>query len=142
LTTPEGWARANLLLQTLQAPPQPGSLREWVLILLVNRLEDIEHARFRALAQLIVDKETGVKAFEDYMKIAFPGMEARKKAQEQEVFDALKREVGRGPLKVTPLSTPKVRSKIQQQLVTAKRADAAVQERYKKADVSPWKLAR
>jgi hypothetical protein len=103
LNTPEGWARANLLLRTLQAPPPRGSLQEWALIFLLDRLEDIEHARFRALAQLTIDKKEGVKAFEDYMNIAFPSLAIRKKQKEEETKAVMKAWVGRGPMKVTPL---------------------------------------
>jgi len=123
----------------MQAPPPKGSLREWVLILLVGKLEDIEHARFRALAQLIIDKETGVKAFEEYMDIAFPSLAARKKKQHEEVLEILHKEVGKTALKVTPLATPKMRSRMQQQRVTAQRADEQTQRKYSKASVSPWK---
>ena len=91
------------MLKTLQAPPRLGSLQEWVLILTLDRLEDIEHARFRALAQLIADKEKGVEAFEDYMKIAFPSLEGRKSAQKEQAKEALKQWVATGPLKVKPL---------------------------------------
>ena len=116
MTTPAGWARANLLLRTLQAPPRPGSLREWMLILLLDRLEDIEHARFRALAQIIVDKEAGVEAFEDYMKIAFPFLEGRKQSKTQEVYDALRSWIAEGPLKVTPTVTQR-RSRMKERVV-------------------------
>ena len=116
LNTPVGWARANLMLRTLQAPPPPGSLREWLLILLLDRMEDIEHARFRALAQIIIDKESGIEAFEDYMKIAFPSLENRKKAQAQQVHDALRGWVAQGPLKVTPLVGPR-RSRLKERVL-------------------------
>lgn len=103
MNTPEGWARANLLLRTLQAPPPRGSLQEWALIFLLDRLEDIDHARFRALAQLTIDKKEGIKAFEDYMNIAFPSLAIRKKQKEEEAKAVMKEWVNRGPMKVVPL---------------------------------------
>ena len=74
-----------------------------MLILLLDRLEDIEHAKFRALAQIQVDKEAGVEAFEEYMKIAFPSLEGRKKASADSAKAALLSWIKEGPLKVTPL---------------------------------------
>lgn len=93
-----------MLLRTLQAPPPQGSLQEWALIFLLDRLEDIEHARFRALAQIIVDKEEGAKAFEDYMNIAFPSLAQRKKKREEQMKKLLTAWTSIGGLKVTPLT--------------------------------------
>ena len=137
MNTSVGWARANLLLRTLQAPPPPGSLREWLLILLLDRLEDIEHARFRALAQITIDKETGIEAFEDYMKIAFPSLEGRKQLEKQHARDALHSWVGEGPLKVTPLSQPGPKSRLKSRIV----ARMASREQSETHDnlVSKWK---
>lgn len=106
-----------MLLRTLQAPPPKGSLQEWTLIFLLERLEDIEHARFRALAQLLIDQKTGAEAFEDYMKIAFPSMTARKEQSNNQVKQVLKDWTSKGPLKITPLTAPQGRSKLKQRLV-------------------------
>lgn len=128
------------MLRTLQAPPRPGSLQEWLLILLLDRLEDIEHARFRALAQLILvsgsDKQdAGIEAFEDYMKIAFPSLEGRKKAQAQEAYDALRSWIAEGPLKVTPLVGPR-RSRLKEK-VLARMASREEAERHNEV-VKQW----
>jgi len=127
-------------LRTLQAPPRPGSLQEWLLILLLDRLEDIEHARFRALAQLILvsgsDKQdAGIEAFEDYMKIASPSLEGRKKAQAQEAYDALRSWIAEGPLKVTPLVGPR-RSRLKEK-VLARMASREEAERHNEV-VKQW----
>jgi hypothetical protein len=124
LKTPEGWARANLLLHTLQAPPQKGSLQESALILLLIQQEAIEHARFRALAQIIVDQEKGVEAFEEYMKIAFPYLTSAKRREKQQYIELLKKEAMRGPIGVTPVTMPSVNSRMKKKLMTpAKRAE-------------------
>jgi hypothetical protein len=74
--------------------------------------ESIEHARFRALAQIIVDKEKGIKAFEDYMKLAFPYLEAAKRKERSSHVDILKQEIARGAIAVRPMQAPKVRSRV------------------------------
>jgi len=115
-------------LRTLQAPPKRGSLQEWALIFLLDRLEDIEHARFRALAQILVDKEEGAKAFEDYMKISFPSLALRKKKRDEQIHQALKSWTSIGGLKVTALPTPTGRSKMKTAKVTS---DARSEQLYK-----------
>lgn len=100
------------MLDTLRAPPQQGTLRESVLILLKMKLEAIEHARFRALAQIVVDKEKGVEAFEEYMKIAFPYLEATKKQERKSHIERLMKEVGKGAMAVRAMPTPQLRSRV------------------------------
>lgn len=111
------------MLKTLSAPPQRGSLRESVLILLMMKLETIEHARFRALAQITVDKNKGIEAFEEYMKIAFPYLEASKKQERKSSIEILKQEIGRGALVVKPVTSPNMRSRV----ATAKASRTAPQ---------------
>lgn len=117
MKTPEGWARATLLLKTLQAPPPAGSLQESVLILLLMRLESIEHAKFRALAQVQIDPKEGVDAFEDYMKIAFPYLDALKRRDRQEFLEILKKEVSKGALQITPVMPMEVKSRLKTRLM-------------------------
>jgi len=112
LNTPEGWARANLLLRTLRAPPPKGSLQEWALVFLLERLESIEHARYLALVQVIIDKEAGAERFDDYMNIAFPALALRKKQRDEETKKVLRWWVDRGPMTVTPLAPLTLKSKL------------------------------
>ena len=135
MKTPEGWARANLLLQTLSAPPKKGTLRESLLIMLMAQLETIEHARFRALAQIIVDSGKGVEAFEEYMKLAFPYLEATKKRDHKKFIDILQEEVARGVLRVRPMHQPKARSRLKQRVVAVdKKARERMDSVYKKIE--------
>ena len=110
------------MLQTLQAPPPMGSLQESVLILLLMKQESIEHARFRALAQITIDKEKGIEAFDEYMKVAFPYMEATKRRERAQYMELMSREIKRGPLGVTPIQMPTVRSKLKTRVVKKKEA--------------------
>lgn len=105
------------MLQTLQAPPKKGTLRESALTLLLMRLESIEHARFRALAQIVIDKDKGVEAFEEYMKVAFPYLEGVKRREKNGFIEILKREAGRGPMRVTEVhQTPQHSSRIKRRV--------------------------
>ena len=134
MRTPEGWARANLLLQTLQAPPPSGSLQESVLILLLMRLESIEHAKFRALAQIELDPKAGVEAFDEYMKMAFPYLDAIKRRDQQDLMEHLKKEVARGAIQVTPVMPTKMKSRLKTRLQrrTKPRSKKEVESLYEK----------
>ncbi len=74
----------------------------------MDRLEDVEHARFRALAQLIIEigneeSTEGVEAFDQYMAKAFPGRESKERKKKEQVLEQLKWWVNRGPLDVLPM---------------------------------------
>ena len=85
--------------------------------MLLMRLESIEHARFRASAQIIIDKDKGVEAFEDYMKIAFPYLDALKRRDRGEFLKALNKEVARGAITVTPVMPTRIKSKLKTRMV-------------------------
>lgn len=119
------------MLRTLQAPPPLGSLQEWVLITLVDKAETIDLAKFRALAQLIVDKDKGIEAFEEYMKIAFPGFESRKNREKENIHKELKEWTSSGPIKVTPMEEQRGRSKLKTRMVTVTK-DQKAQQFYRK----------
>jgi len=84
-------------------------------------MEDVEHAKFRATAQILYDKTYGNDAFEDYVAIAFPGRTARKKRGEQDAQNILAEEVRRGGFKVTPLPQTSLRSKLNKQVTSDSR---------------------
>ena len=107
ITTPEGWTRASILFQTLREPPPRGSVRESVLRLFVMQKEEAEHAKFRALAQLLVDKEAGAKAFEEYFDAAFPHIKRELRKEDMSFAEILQKEVSHGGLSVQRLSSQK-----------------------------------
>jgi len=108
------------LLQTLRAPPKVGSLLESVLILLLMKQENIEHARFRALAQIMINQEKGVEAFEEYMKMAFPYLEATKRKQSEGVAKMIDAEIRRGAFAITPQAQTPIKSKMHSKAATRK----------------------
>lgn len=82
----------------------------------LDRVEAIEHAKFRALAQILLlqgaeDQGPGLEAFDDYMKQAFPNAETRKQKKHEMMLEALKEWVGLGALGVTPMAMPTTRGK-------------------------------
>lgn len=85
--------------------------------MLLDRLEDIEHARYLALVQVIINQEEGVKAFNGYMDLAFPSLALRKKQQEDETKKVLQWWTQRGPMKVIPLAPLTLKSKLKSRVV-------------------------
>lgn len=80
---------------------------------MILRLEEIEHAKLRALAQIILDKEKGVEAFQDYMKTAFPYLQTARDREKADWIAKLKEEIGRGAMSIKPLwENRKVRSRL------------------------------
>lgn len=131
MNTPEGWFKAQLLFHTLQRPPPPGSLQEWVLVLYLDKVEDIEHAKFRALVQVVLtvgaeNQEAGVEAFEDYMNKAFPNHQSKKKNKHEQTMSVLKDWVSRGPFGVTPIGEPaRARSKMVNRITSIEKGAVA-----------------
>jgi hypothetical protein len=105
------------LFQTLREPPPRGSLRESVLILYVLQKEQIEHARLRALAQGIVNKDKAVEAFEQYQNTAFPWIKTQKRRDAQAHIKLLADEVKKGGLTVRPLWEKPMRSRMKTRIV-------------------------
>lgn len=102
----------------MKTPPEKGTLRESALVLLMMNLETIEHAKFRALSQIIIDPKQGIEAFEEYMKLAFPYLESVKRREKDHYIDILKREVAKGPLVARVAQVPrKLKSRLKTQAV-------------------------
>ena len=124
------------MFQTLREPPPRGSLRESVLILFVLQKEQIEHARLRALAQGIVNKEKAVEAFEQYQNTAFPWIKTQKRRDAQTHIKLLAEEVKRGGLGIRPLWEKPMRSRMKTRIVERKegsvRSDKAMNDLYSK----------
>jgi hypothetical protein len=85
----------------------------------------IEHARFRALATAITNKDKASEIFEEYRKEAFPWVETQKNRDTQNTVRLLQEEVKRGAMGIRPLweATKKVRSRMKTRIVEAERPD-------------------
>jgi len=81
-------------------------------MLYVLKIEEREYMRDLAMAQIAIDKDTGVKKFEDYRKLMFPWIETSKKRQDKDIKDMLERETQRGPMSVRSMGPQTVRSRL------------------------------
>jgi type VI protein secretion system component VasK len=88
-----------------------GSLRESVLLMLILHKDRTEHAATRMLAQMQADQKSGIKAYDEYVKIRYPYLENAKTQEKNVTLDALKKFVGSGPIAIEPLNN-NVQSKL------------------------------
>jgi len=105
------------MLSTLNEPPEPGSLQESALILFVLQEDLREFTRLKLLIQAVVDKEEGLKAFNDFTGEAFPYIEATRKKDKQQHIETLMKELKRGVLAVKPIQEEKMRSRLKSRLI-------------------------
>lgn len=117
-----------MLLATLREPPEPGSLRESVLLLLIIQKDRIEHAATKLLTQSQVNAEAAPKAFEEYVKIRYPYLETAKKREKEATVNTLLSEIRKGPLVISPMGTPAMRSRMQSK-VQDRQEDSATNSR-------------
>jgi len=86
-------------------------------MLYVLKKEQIEHARLRALAQAIIEKDKGKEVFDEYMKVAFPWLETKKSRDKEASIKILLEEVKKGGLGIKPLWQEKMRSRLKHRVV-------------------------
>lgn len=68
------------------------------------RQEEIDHAKLRAIAQLLLEPSKGKDAFDEYMKVAFPYLAAVRDRELEDISKVLKEELKRGLLQVAPIA--------------------------------------
>lgn len=96
-------------------------------MLYVLKKEQIEHARLRALAQALIEKDKGKEVFDDYMKVAFPWLDARKALEKSDHIRLLMEEVKKGALGIRPLwQEQKMRSRLRTRVVERTETEAPV----------------
>ena len=105
-----------MLFAALREPPERGSLQESILMLYVLKKEQVEHARLRALAQAIINRDKGKEVFDEYMKVAFPWLETQKKRDASDHMRLLEQEVRR-QLVIKPLAQKTVKSRLRTKVI-------------------------
>ena len=108
MTTPLGWARANLIYEK-EPRPKPGSLVEVVFLLVFFMRQRTLFQKTRVLAQAAIDHkgEETLKAFKDLQKEMFPYERRTKMAEYARQAEVLHRWVGAGALQMTPQHLPR-----------------------------------
>jgi hypothetical protein len=99
-------------------------------MLYVLKREQIEHARLRALAQAIIQKEKGKEVFDDYMNVAFPWLATSKRQEKNDHIRLLMEEVKKGQLGIKPLwQETRGRSRLRTRVVERAEKQATPQAR-------------
>jgi hypothetical protein len=82
------------------------------MLVYVMKKEEINFMRDLAMAQVVIDGKSGVKAFEEYRKIVFPWAENAAKVEQDKYKEILNKAVAQGPLRITSVTKPKVSSRL------------------------------
>lgn len=93
--SPVGWARANLLYDTLSGPPTPDSLQEAVCIVIQRYRKDQEY--YLAKAQLLQDRD----AFNKYVIACYPYEYKAEKDAAQTLQQRMDNAFKQGPIVIT-----------------------------------------
>lgn len=110
---------ANLLLATLKEPPRTGTLRGFVLTMLLVKREENELAKWKAMVQAIVKPDAGPASWDAYFKTAFPWVEVAKGREKDDFIKRLKEEISRGPLEIKKQKDDKAfRSRLKAKVVS------------------------
>lgn len=98
-------------------------------MLYVLMLEEREYMRDLATAQLMIDKDHGMKKFNEYQKKRFPWTETATNRDKDMYKQILLDELKKGPLLVRPMGNNKVKSRL---ISKATKTDGKSNELYKK----------
>jgi len=103
MSTPLGWARANLIFEK-EPRPKPGSLVELIFLLVFFAKQRAKFTEVRAQTQAAIDTEgdASAKAFDDFQKAFFPYDRKRRMEEYAEQQNQMARWVGGGPVGITP----------------------------------------
>jgi len=113
-----------MMFEMLTEPPAPGTPLESLMLLVWRARQDIELQKTRAIVQSTLaaasDADEGNKqlkeVWQDLLDEMFPFQRGSRKKGDQTAMDFLKREIAKGPLRVTPLQpVGKGRSKLRAQ---------------------------
>lgn len=103
-----------MLYDKMVEPPAPGTPLESVMLLVWRMRQDIEFYRTRVIVNAVLaaasqgeNVEAANKemqnAWQDFLDEVFPYQKGQRVRTDQAAIEFLKREVAKGPLKVTPL---------------------------------------
>ena len=90
MSTPLGWARANILYDTNKGVPKYGSLVEASCLLVWKSRISEEVAKIRATAQASLGGDSAPEAFADYQRMVSRRVEEEKKESMHEKLERLK----------------------------------------------------
>ena len=106
-----------MLLRVISKVPPVGSLQEFALRELVLIQGEIEHARLTVTAQIAVNAEAGIKAYADYLKVAFPYLKTSQQREYTDIMKMIEREMNmyKNGIPIAPASVPtKPRSQLRE----------------------------
>ena len=103
MSSPVGWARANVLYDAMRRPPRYGSLEEAALLLVWKTRRDVQIAGVRAQAQAAIGGDKALEAFTDFRNLINRVELEEKSNKMKEQLEAMKsiKEIRFQPLRST-----------------------------------------
>jgi hypothetical protein len=114
VTSPLGWVRANLIYDTLKAPPLVGSPLEVICMFVFSARQRAKYTEMLCSLQphLTKDNVEAVKKLLDlYEQELFPFKEKKEWQDKKEIANIMEKEMQRGPIVVQGQASPKRPSK-------------------------------
>lgn len=105
------------MLATLREPPPRGSVQDIILQALIVKKDQIEYAKTKVIVQTLFDKEKAQEALEEYRDLQFPYYQGVQRKEREANIKRLMAEVTQGAMTVTPLWSPKVKSKLKTKVI-------------------------
>lgn len=104
-------------------------MQAYLLQALLIRKDQIEFTRTRAIVQALVNKDEADNALKTYRDAQMPYLPRIQKDDRQKHIQRLMSEVARGPMQITPVMQPKVRSKLKTRVVQRSEEERATAQR-------------
>ena len=102
MRTPTGWARANILYDTMKAPPRFGSFLESVLIIVWKARQGLLVAGVRAQAQAALGGDAALEAFKEFKEQVH---RVESTAKQNEMADVMKKWKDTPAIRFQPLES-------------------------------------
>lgn len=106
VTSHVGWARSNILYNTLKEPPTPGSPLEYVILQVFYLRQAAEFQKYRLVAQSSLSPETSESskdALKDLLSSMFPYRESEERDRSAQALRIFERQIAAGPMRITPI---------------------------------------
>lgn len=95
-----GWARANVMYDTLSTPPEIGTPLEALCIRIFTRRQKLKYMEALVTLATAADKDNRKKILDSYFDELFPHVKDNKWKDSQTIQEVLEREMERGPMLV------------------------------------------
>ncbi|MBM4360865.1 MAG: hypothetical protein FJ096_22405, partial [Deltaproteobacteria bacterium] len=106
MTSQVGWARSNILYDTLKETPKPGSPLEFVMLHVFSLRQSAEYLKYKLVAQSSLSagtSEASKESLKDLFATMFPHKKSEQEHHTAKALQILERQLKAGPIRATPI---------------------------------------